>query len=104
GLSDLLRCTGDCRTTWSDRARFDYLNLTTIRALSYTHPDALVTLADARAAAPMVKRNTINQRIKRDRDRAARTGKPRAIPERGTDLRGRPLYRLGDLLGDLEMV
>lgn len=103
GLSDLLRCAGDCRTTWGDRARFDYLNLTTIRALPHTHPDALVTLADARTAAPRARRNTINQRIKRDRDRAAQTGEPRGIPERGTNHRGLPLYRLGDLLRDPEL-
>ncbi|WP_159622686.1 hypothetical protein [Ruania rhizosphaerae] len=97
GLSDVLRCTG-CGTTWGDRHRFDYLNLTTLRALPETHPDALVTVEDARLAVPTARRNTINQRLKRDRDRAA-AGAPRRIPERGEDVRGRPVYRLGDLLG-----
>ncbi|WP_163540825.1 hypothetical protein [Occultella kanbiaonis] len=98
GLSDTLRCTG-CGTTWGDHARFDYLNLTTVRALPETHPDALVTLEEARAALPRAKRNTINQRIKRDRDRE-KAGRPRLIPERGENLRGQALYRLGDLTGE----
>lgn len=94
GLSDVIRCT-QCRVLFPDRGRFDYLNLTTLRALPETHPDAEVTLKEARAVLPRARRNTINVAIHRDRKR---TTTPRRIPERGTNHRGDPLYRLGDII------
>jgi hypothetical protein len=93
GLSDTLRCQS-CGFVWDDRAHFDYLNLTTVRAAPETHPNARVTLAEARAALPRARRGTINEVIRRDRQRPPER---RRIPEVGRTRAGEPLYRLGDV-------
>lgn len=97
GLSDTLRCMA-CGYVWDDRAHFDYVNLTTVRAAPVRYPDAKVSLAEARAALPRARRNTINVAIHRDRKRPA---DQRRIPEVGRDRRGEPLYRLGDIAAAL---
>jgi len=97
GRSDTLRCVR-CAERWSDRLRFDYLNLTTIRKLPETHPDAHLTLEQIRTVLPQARRNTINVALHRDRKRAERR-----IPPRGEDLRGQPLYRLGDVVRVLQL-
>lgn len=93
GLDDTLRCTG-CGLTWRDRGWWDYANLHTIHELPNTRPDALVTVEDARRILTGLKRNTLNQALKRDRDRPEAD---RRIPERSRDVRGQALYRLGDI-------
>lgn len=101
GLDDIRRCT-KCGTTWPDETRLRNLNHLTVLALHATHPNELVTVDDARLALPDLKRNTINQALKRDRDRTNPDHpdyqpdyQPR-IPAQGTDTRGRTLYRLAD--------
>lgn len=97
GRSDTLRCVR-CAEQWSDRLRFDYLNLTTIRKLPETHPDVCLTLEQIRTVLPQARRNTINVALHRDRKRAQRR-----IPERGQDHKGQPLYRLGDVAQVLQL-
>lgn len=93
GLDDTRRCTR-CGTTWPDEERLRYTNRHTVFALPETHPDALVTADDARRILPDLKRNTLNQALKRDRDRP---DDERRIPQHGADVRGHALYRLGDI-------
>ena len=100
GLGDEHTCTG-CRITWPTAAHFARVLRATYHDLPGTHPDALVTLDDARRILPDLKRNTLNVWIKRDRDRAAQ-GSERQIPERGRDVRGEHLYRLGDIAARLD--
>lgn len=95
GLDDTRRCTR-CGTTWPDEDRLRYTNRHTVFGLPQTHPDALVTADDARRILPDLKRNTLNQALKRDRDRDEAD---RRIPQRGADVRGHALYRLGDIAG-----
>lgn len=101
GLDDVRRCTR-CAMTWPDEDRLRFTNHLRILAAPVTDPDTLVTLEQARIALPDLKRNTINQVIKRDRDRTDPEHpdhdpayEPR-LPARGVDTRGRILYRLGD--------
>lgn len=92
GLDDVHRCTG-CGLTWRDRGHLDYANLHTLRELPATHPDALVTVDEARRVLPAVKRNTLNQWVARGLVRPA-------VDEHGRarrDVRGAVLYRLGDI-------
>jgi len=95
GLDDTRTCTR-CHATWPDADHLDTTNQHAIRALPHTHPDKLVTADDARQILPDLKRNTLNQALKRDRDRVTEdpTAEPR-IPIRGTDPHARLLYRLG---------
>lgn len=93
GLDDTRRCTR-CGTTWPDEERLRYTNRHTVFALAATHPDALVTADDARRILPDLKRNTLNQALKRDRERDEND---RRLPQHGTDVRGHALYRLGDI-------
>lgn len=95
GLDDTRRCTR-CGTTWPDEDRLRYTNRHTVFALPHTHPDALVTADDARRILPDLKRNTLNQALKRDRERDP---DQRRIPQHGEDVRGHALYRLGDIAG-----
>lgn len=92
GLDDVLRCQR-CGLTWRDRSYLDYANLHTVHALPETHPDALVTLEDARRVIPAVKRNTLNQWVSRGvlTPATVEPGRP------ARDVRGALLYRLGDI-------
>ncbi|WHP18821.1 hypothetical protein [Cellulomonas sp. ES6] len=100
GLDDAHTCTG-CRITWPTAAHFARALRTTYHALPETNPDALITLDDARRILPDLKRNTLNVWIKRDRERAE-LGAERELPERGRDVRGENLYRLGDIAARLD--
>lgn len=102
GLDDVRRCTR-CGMTWPDEERLRFTNHLRILAAPVTDPDTLVTLEQARVALPDLKRNTLNQVLKRDRDRTDpghpsydATWTPR-LPTRGTTARGEELYRLGDV-------
>jgi hypothetical protein len=95
GLDDTRRCTR-CGSTWPDTDSIRHTNHLRVLAAAVTDPDTLVTAEQARLALPDLKRNTLNVWLKRDRERVT-TGQPREIPERGMDVRGGPLYRLGDI-------
>lgn len=96
GLDDTRRCLR-CGTTWPDEERLRFTNRHTVFALPDTHPDTLVTAEDARRILPDLKRNTLNQAIKRDRDATNQADYTPRLPVRGTDVRGQALYRLGDI-------
>lgn len=97
GRQDEVRCTG-CGVVWDDLAAFQIVVRQEIRDLPTTAPDGLVTLDQARRIWPDVKRNTINQAIKRDRDRAAKDADHAlAFPQLGRARDGSPLYRIRDL-------
>lgn len=98
GLADEVECLG-CSMTWPTRAHFDRVNRSTIAALPQSHPDAWVTLDEARTSvfkAEQIPAATWRSWLLRDHERAE-AGEPRQMPERGHDERGRALYRLGDL-------
>lgn len=101
GLSDIHRCTG-CGLTWAHREAWMYANGHTLRLAPKFAPDTLVTLEDARKHIfPGVPAATWRKWLQRDRDRAE-AGEERRIPERGTDVRGNDLYRVGDLATHVE--
>lgn len=115
GLDDLRQCSG-CGTTWPDEERMKTANQRAILALPATHPDVLVTLAEAKAAyRGRIRPNLLGLWVHRDaRDqetyaaavaRAVEDGNDPAMVEhpmprlavRGRDSRGAALYRLGDV-------
>lgn len=96
GLDDVARCAR-CGMTWPSEDRLRHTNHLTVLALPITHPDQLVTAEDARVAVPDLKRNTLNQVIKRDRDHGTDPGWTPRLPVMGKDERGRDLYRLADI-------
>lgn len=89
GLSDELRCTG-CGLTWGNHGAWNYTNRHTLQLLPDIKPDALVTIDDARQIFPTIPAPTWRKWRERDTDQ-------QHMPEHGTDVRGRPLYRLADL-------
>lgn len=116
GLSDDLRCTA-CRTEWEDVQHWRYANRHTILALPETHPEQLVTAADARAIFPEVPAATWRSWRHRDARRAevqqrhrdylasgaiGPEPEPERMPVRSWDTRGRPLYRLADLTAHVD--
>ncbi|MFD6093990.1 hypothetical protein ACFWGN_17890 [Oerskovia sp. NPDC060338] len=94
GLADEAVCTG-CGMTWRSRRQLEAVNRWHVATLPKTYPDVVVTLEEARAICPAVKRNTINQVLKRDRAMAVPLA-PR-IRFWGLDHRGRALYVLADI-------
>lgn len=97
GLRDEVRCTG-CGAQWPTEEALRELVQQGLAGLPERAPDALVTLEQARRIWPDVKRNTINQAIKRDRDRAEKhADHVRAFPQLGRARDGLPLYRIRDL-------
>lgn len=125
GLSDVVRCTG-CGMTWGDREDWRRVSRHHLVVLADEHPDALVTLDQARTIWTDVPAATWRQWLKRDRDAweqsvdeaivwhtawcelEAEPGppiprdeppelSPRRIPEHGQDRHGAALYRVGDL-------
>lgn len=93
GLDDTLMCNR-CDASYPNETRFLLAVKAAHQSLAQSRPDELITLDDARRILPDIKRNTINQAIKRDR---ARHPDQQRIPQRGTDSAGKALYRLGDL-------
>lgn len=93
GLDDQLRCTR-CGLTWRDRTWLQYANLHTIHELPATHPNALVTIADAKAIyRGRLRPNLLDLWVHRG------TLTP-AIDTAGvplTDVRGGALYRLSEI-------
>lgn len=86
GLSDQVRCTG-CDLTWPNRERWMYANGHSLQLLPTVNPDMLVTTEDARKHIwPHVTAST--WRTWADRGELTATGR---------DVRGRALYRVGDL-------
>ena len=67
GLSDIVRCTR-CATTWGDRTRWRFTMRHHIVTLPGDHPDALVTLEQARMIWPDVPAATWRSWAKRWRD------------------------------------
>lgn len=102
GLSDLRKCA-QCGMTWPDEDRLRFTNHLRILAAPMTDPAVLVTTEQARIALPDLKRNTLNQVLKRDRDRTDpehRDYDPhwvRRLPEHGRNVRGEVLYLLSDI-------
>jgi len=115
GLGDELRCT-QCSMTWGGRASLDDAVLHTARALPDTHPETLVTLAEAKAAyRGRIRPNLLGLWIHRDAKdqetyaaavaRAVEDGNDPAMVEhpmprlavRGHNAHGAALYRLGDV-------
>lgn len=94
GLEERLRCTG-CHMTWRDREHLAAIEARAVKLAPSQSPDTLVTVEQARAAMPHVKRNTLNQALKRDR---AKPEPEQRAPERGRTRRDDPIYRLGDLV------
>ena len=92
GLTDQHTCTG-CRTTWDGPGPFVREAIETITDLDQASPELLVTIDDARAIYPDLRRGTFNNWLYRDR---IRDGEPR-LPQRGATNEGHPLYRLGDI-------
>lgn len=93
GLDDTLECTR-CKLTWRDRSWLDYANLHTVHELPTTHPDALVTVADAKNIyRGRVRPNLFDLWVHRGvlKPSLDDAGKPRR------DVRGVELYRLGDI-------
>lgn len=95
GLSEVHECTNPaCRASWPTATAYSFVQHLRALAAPMTDPDLLVTVEQARAALPDLRRNTLNQILKRDRDRAP---EPPRLPQRGRTVRGEPLYRLGDI-------
>lgn len=86
GLEDLVRCLG-CKVVWQGKAQVDYANLHYVKESPLAHPDARVTLDDVRAIWPTIDPATLRKRKQR--------GKLQPV----IDMRGRELYRVGDLVG-----
>jgi len=95
GLADVRRCR-KCKAWWPNGERLSFANRTALLDLPRTHADALVTADDALRVLPDLRRNTLTQVLARD-ERRAQQGKERRLPERGRDVRGQVLYRLGDV-------
>jgi hypothetical protein len=85
GLDDLRRCTR-CGMDWPNKARLDHTNAQVLHDLPNTHPDALVTSAQARRVHPQLNAATLRSWVHRN-----------LLEPQGHDVRGEPLYRLGDI-------
>ncbi len=93
GLNDALRCTG-CGLTWRDRTWLTFANLHTIHELPQTHPDTLVTIADAKAIyRGRIRPNLLD--LWAHRGALTPASNHDGAPLR--DVRGAALYRLGDI-------
>ena len=93
GLGDDVRCSR-CGATWSGCEHLALDQGWRLREMPDTDPDLLVTLDQARRLVPAVKRNTINQVLKRDRTREPAD---RRLPAQAVNGAGDELYRLGDV-------
>lgn len=124
GRTDAIRCTG-CGENWPDEQSWKRLQRYQITMLPDQHPDALVTLEEARVIYRHIPSTTWRDWLRRDRERHRRsversdtwqdqrdafeqsgqigpwteppTIAERALPERGYRDANTPLYRLGDL-------
>lgn len=124
GLSEIARCTR-CGTEWESWTRLSFAQRHTIKLLPQVRPEVLVTLANALTIWPNLPKSTLWTWVERDRrahDESVRqcdqwedawtawhdagnhgpwTQPPkiveRAIPERGWDARGVPVYTVGDI-------
>ena len=86
GLGDIRECDV-CHLRFESDAHFLMAIRQAHQDLPATHPDQLVTIADAkRIYHARVRRNTLDQWVQR-----------RRLDERGRDVRGEALYRLGDI-------
>lgn len=116
GLSDALRCTG-CDLTWRDHSAWMYTNGHTLPLLPEVAPEALVTIEDAWLIFREVPKPTWRKWRERDDMRAealrawaARVAageigpepEPQRMAIRSWDVRGAPMYRLGDLAAHAE--
>lgn len=88
GLSDEVTCLG-CRLTWRSAAHYRQVSKQHLRGLPVAHPDAIVTIEEARTVWPDVPAGTW-------RSWASRGELPDAV---AWDVRGVPQYRVGDLDG-----
>lgn len=85
GLDDIRRCQG-CGMEWANGARLDHTNALVLHQLPTTHPDTLVTTEQARRVYPQLHPATLRKWVQRGH----------LIPPEH-DVRGLPLYRLGDI-------
>ncbi|MGW8565672.1 hypothetical protein [Isoptericola sp. NPDC055881] len=90
GLDDVRRCTR-CRMEWPNEARLHHTNMLVHAQLPATHPDALVTTEQARRVHTGLNAATLRSWIHRG-----------LVTPAGTDVRGAPLYRLGDITTRVE--
>lgn len=93
GLDDERTCTS-CGESWPDEWHQDRATNWRILTAPVNDPDTLVTPEQARRALPDLKRNTLNQALKRDRDRHP---DDQRIPTHGHNTHGELVYRLGDI-------
>jgi len=93
GLDDEHVCTR-CGRTWPNAAAYWFVARQALHSLAVTHPDSLVTIEEARRVLPAVRAGTIRVVLHRDQ---RRDPEARRLPERGRDVRGNVLYRLGDI-------
>jgi hypothetical protein len=92
GLDDLRKCQ-QCGLTWPDEARLRYANRHTVINLRETRPDMLVTIEEAKAILPEARRGTLDTWARRGLEMPDRA----KFNIRGRNIRGCPLYRLGDI-------
>jgi hypothetical protein len=110
GLSDHVRCTG-CAMTWPNIERWRFITRQHIVASPLAHPDALVTLEQARMIFPDVPVSTMRSWVRRDAQ--AWGGSVGAVQEwwqarrswlEGTAEDWRPWREAGWTLADLDAV
>jgi hypothetical protein len=92
GLDDVRRCLR-CHAFWPTEEKIRHVYANVVRYLPTARPDALVTLDDAK----QIYRGSVSpKRLDLWAHRDRQDGGDRLPPQRGTDVRGRPVYRLGD--------
>lgn len=97
GLDDVLTCAG-CNVAWPNTARFAFASRTALFALPKTHPDALVTIEDVKRICPHIRGNLLDLWVNRGK---ANPDNAR-LTTLGKDERGRPTYRLADVIAAWE--
>jgi len=85
GLDDVRRCTR-CGMEWETHARLLHTNALVLHALPETDPDTLATREQIWRVYPLLQRATLRLWIHRGH-----------IQQRGKDVRGQDVYRLGDV-------
>lgn len=92
GLDTDARECERCGRSWSRVEAYRLAQRAAISSLPESHPDEFVTIADAkRIMRGRVPANTLDQWVKRG-----------AVAQQGLDVRGAPVYRLGDVAQRVE--
>jgi hypothetical protein len=90
GLDDVRRCTG-CGMEWKSGLELEQHTLAALQALPTSDPETLATREQIRRLYPHLRAGTLREWIRRGH-----------VPQRGTNARGEPVYRLGDLAARLD--